>query len=173
MAQRRFNYEDDTIRTGDVTELYIRGNVLPAPALPEREPAVPAKTPAAAPQREKRPDRLVRRNRQSITALTPLMLVFMGIMAALMFTAVLGLITVTGQITGYEKELTRVTSQFNALRADNNALQANMEKSVDLKEVYEIAVGEYGMTYPQGSQIVYYRQNKGSYVIQNEEIPTD
>ena len=77
----------------------------------------------------------------------------------------------SGQITNAEKKLATMTAQLNTLKSDNSAARVYLEKNVDINEVYEIAVGEYGMVYPSEDQILRYHQNEGSYVVQNEAIP--
>ena len=167
MEKRFFTIEGNTARQIEAydAELPVYGNVLPVPeVMPQQSPA---------PEPEKKVGRAVRRNRLKIAYLTPAYMAFLGVMIAALFFVVVSLITVSGEITGAEKKLASLTAELNAVRADNSAARVYMDKSIDINEVYHIAVGEYGMVYPNEDQFVYYQKNEGSYVVQNEKIPTD
>ena len=94
-------------------------------------------------------------------------------MAALVFAAFSSLVTVSGEITKAERRLAALSATLNTVRSDNSASRVYIDKAVDIKEVYRIAVGEYGMLYPDDTQFIYYTRPEGSFVVQNEEIPAD
>ena len=168
MEKTFFTIDGNTARQAvEDLELPVYGNVLPVPEVAEPQPQI------TEPERERRTGRAVRRNRRSIAYLTRPYMVFLGVMVALLFVAVTALITMSGQITSAEKKLANLSAELNSIRTDNSAARVYMEKTVDVSEVYRIAVGEYGMVYPSEDQVVYYRSSANSYVVQNEEIPTD
>ena len=168
MEKQFFTIDGNTARQlVSEDELPVYGNVLPVPEAAEPQPEI------REPERERRIGRAVRRNRRNIAYLTRPFIAYLGVMVVVLFLAVAALITVSGQITGAEKKLASLSAELNAVKADNSAARVYMEKAVDVNEVYRIAVGEYGMVYPNKEQVVYYRQSESSYVVQNEEIPTD
>jgi hypothetical protein len=166
MEKRYFTIEGNTARQAlmDELELPVSGNVLPVPEVSEPQTQ-------AVPEKEPKTGRAIRRNRRNIAYLTPAYMAFLGIMIAALFFAVTMVVSVSGQITNAEKKLANMTSQLNTIKSDNNAARVYLEKNVDINEVYEIAVGEYGMIYPAEEQIIRYQQKEGSYVVQNEPIP--
>lgn len=167
MEKRYFTIDGNTARQAlyEELELPVAGNVLPVPEVAEQQAQIPA------PERRPRVDRAIRRNRRNIAYLTPGYVLFLGAMITVLFLAVIMIVSVSGQITNAEKKLANMTAELNTIKSDNSAARVYLEKNVDINEVYEIAVGEYGMVYPSESQIIRYQQNEGSYVVQNEEIP--
>ena len=167
MEKRYFTIEGNTARQAliDELELPVSGNVLPVPEVSEQQAQIPA------PEREPKIGRAIRRNRRNIAYLTPGYMLFLGAMVGILFLAVIMVVSVSGQITNAEKKLANLTAELNTIKSDNSAARVYMEKNVDINEVYEIAVGEYGMVYPSEDQIIRYHTNEGSYVVQNEAIP--
>ena len=167
MEKRYFTIDGNTARQAlaEELELPVAGNVLPAPEISEQQAQIPA------PEREPKVGRAIRRNRRNIAYLTPGYMAFLGLMVGVLFLAVIMVVSFSGQITNAEKKLATMTAQLNTLKSDNSAARVYLEKNVDINEVYEIAVGEYGMVYPSEDQILRYHQNEGSYVVQNEAIP--
>lgn len=62
---------------------------------------------------------------------------------------------------------------YASLVEDNNAKSSEIEGSVDYERIYDYAVNELGMMYPEKGQTVTYKRNPGSYVKQGEEIPSN
>ncbi|MBO4289820.1 MAG: hypothetical protein J5865_06955 [Lachnospiraceae bacterium] len=169
MEKKFFTIDGNTARQALMEELDlpVSGNVLPVPEVSEQQAQIPA------PERDPKVGRAIRRNRRNIAYLTPGYMAFLGVMVAILFIAVVMVVSASGQITKAEKQLASMTSQLNTIKSDNNAARVNLEKNVDINEVYEIAVGEYGLVYPAEEQIIHYQQKEGSYVVQNEPIPRD
>lgn len=57
------------------------------------------------------------------------------------------------------------------LKTENDALQTNINTSVDLDHVYKVATEELGMVYANKNQILQYDKTESEYVRQNEDIP--
>ncbi len=54
---------------------------------------------------------------------------------------------------------------------DNDAAMDKLKAAVDLDKVYQIAVGDYGMVYPNKNKIISFDSSDGSHVTQYEDIP--
>ena len=72
-----------------------------------------------------------------------------------------------------EFEERRLQKTYASLVEDNNAKSSEIEGSVDYERIYDYAVNELGMMYPEKGQTVTYKRNPGSYVKQGEEIPSN
>ena len=58
-------------------------------------------------------------------------------------------------------------------QAKLNQSNTKLEGSVDYERIYDYAINELGMMYPEKGQTVTYKRNPGSYVKQGEEIPSN
>lgn len=63
-------------------------------------------------------------------------------------------------------------SELMTLRAENDALYADIEHSVNLYKVRQEAMDTYGMNYATQDQIVWYNKSDSGYVRQYQSIPT-
>lgn len=62
-------------------------------------------------------------------------------------------------------------TELVTMRAENDALYADIMNSVDLTEIREIAVDRYGMNYATQDQIVWYNTMGNGYVRQYQDVP--
>ena len=63
-------------------------------------------------------------------------------------------------------------SELMTLRAENDALYADIENSVNLYKVRQEAMDIYGMNYATQDQIVWYNESDSGYVRQYQTIPS-
>ncbi len=52
-------------------------------------------------------------------------------------------------------DISSLKSEYNSITAENQAIQAEIDKSLDLEELQRIATEEYGMIRPENYQIFY------------------
>lgn len=76
------------------------------------------------------------------------------------------LITTTSEINTLQEEL-------NTLTTNNNEKQVDVESNINYQEIYDKAVNEYGMTYPDANNIVEYDGGTLGYIRQYENIPNN
>lgn len=99
--------------------------------------------------------------------------------SAVLFTAslvcilvfALGYLTLSARITEAKTDVSALTREYNELKTDNDGLYAEIDASVDIGYVYETAVTELGMVYPDDNQIVTYELEKEGYVKQYMDVP--
>ncbi|MBQ8591220.1 MAG: cell division protein FtsL [Lachnospiraceae bacterium] len=84
----------------------------------------------------------------------------------------IGYIQLQSDITNSVKNIARLESQLNNLRADNDEQLSRIESSIDLEEVKRIAINELGMRYADEGQIILYSGEGSDYVRQVAELPT-
>ena len=148
----------------------IYGNAVPE-ILPEEPERQPSRKRTAEPR--KRISRDVRRNRERMAWIgLPYCLFLFGAVAMLMVSCIM-MLSVKSDINAARRTVAGYETELRVAKADNDAREISLEKSVDINEIYRTAVDELGMTYPASDQIIYYQQNSSGHVIQNEEIPTD
>ena len=64
-----------------------------------------------------------------------------------------------------------LSSQLMELRTENDALYADIARSMDLAQVREIAVTKYGMKYATEDQLVWYTAHDAGFVRQYRDVP--
>lgn len=70
-----------------------------------------------------------------------------------------------------KKNIKAKESEYIQLVQDNKAKEMSLEKSIDMNEIYEKAINELGMVYPEEGQIIIYDKKESGYVRQYEDIP--
>jgi len=79
--------------------------------------------------------------------------------------------TLQSDITNSIKNISRLESQLNALKLDNDEEYSRITSSVDLEEVKRIAIQELGMKYAEEGQIVIVEGGGSDYMRQMADIP--
>lgn len=75
-----------------------------------------------------------------------------------------GIIQLDKEIVNLEKDLSK--------RLDtNNAMRNSLAAAIDLDQIYEVAVGELGMVFPNKNRVITYDKNDVGYVRQYGDIP--
>lgn len=80
-------------------------------------------------------------------------------------------IQVQSDLTQMEKKIVSLEKDVKVMKSHNDALYSELQTSVDLRHVYEIAVGELGMVYPNNNEVINYQCEAKDYVIQYQDIP--
>lgn len=152
--QNRYNYTQ--VRNGYTP--YVDGTVAPQ-LEPRRQPQQPARKarPAAQPK----------------SSTSPAMFLFLTIATVAFIATCIYLLSVQSSVTTSHNKVESLQAELQAVRADNDAKEVALNKSIDLAEIYKIATEELGMVYPSEDQVVYYQRSDGGYVRQYEEIPTN
>lgn len=90
------------------------------------------------------------------------------IAAGFILTIYIGL---QSDITNSIKNISRLESQLNALKLDNDEEYSRITSSVDLEEVKRVAIQELGMKYAEEGQIVIVEGGGSDYMRQMADIP--
>lgn len=68
-------------------------------------------------------------------------------------------------------KIVELKTQLNSLKDDNDALEADINASIDYDAIYNTAVNELGMVYPDKKQIITYDSKESEYVKQYKDVP--
>lgn len=74
-------------------------------------------------------------------------------------------------VTQLDKDLIKLENSLTDLRDTNNAMKNSLAAALDLQKIYNIAVGELGMVFPNKNRIITYDKNDVGYVRQYSDIP--
>lgn len=123
-------------------------------------------------QRVKVQPRRITRRRQKVNAGIDLfsMMVLTIAIAITLYTCV-EYLSVQSGLSSMNKEITDLERQLAKLKDENKAAMSQINTSLDLNYIYQVATTELGMVYPNENQVITYESSLSDYVRQYEEIP--
>lgn len=145
---------------------YVQGNTVRR-LEPERVPV------RRSPEEERRPavNHRVRRNREKALQMDLPYVIMLTIAAVCTLCLCVNYLHLQSSITARIHNIEKLESELETLKTENDALQTNINTSVDLDHVYKVATEELGMVYANKNQILQYEKTESEYVRQNEDIP--
>ncbi len=99
-------------------------------------------------------------------------LAVIGICIGVAFVVGAGVLHLTsrGEVAQRANEAERLQSVLTELTGKNEALEAEINKSVDYDAIKDTAMNEYGMVYPGDGQIITYNADGEGYIKQYKDI---
>ena len=75
-----------------------------------------------------------------------------------------------------QKEINRdviaeLKSELSTLKENNDVLESDINASIDYDAIYDTAVNELGMVYPEKKQVITYDSKESEYVKQYKDVP--
>lgn len=136
-------------------------------AMPERHigdtPRPDRRTPTPARQLQRQPRYMSGINKASLFILS------MAIAATLYFC--IELLMLQQQVNNMEKDIVSMERTLSTMRNENDAAYEQINTVYDLDYVYDIAINELGMVYPNNNEVITYESTDESYVRQYADIP--
>lgn len=84
-----------------------------------------------------------------------------------------GYIQAKSAVTSLNKEIVTKETEYNSLKAKNDSNVKEIESSVNLQKIYNIATKDLGMVFANNNQIVTYGDSESAYVRQYSDIQED
>lgn len=78
---------------------------------------------------------------------------------------------IQSSITSRINHIEKMEKELEFLKSENDALETNINTSLDLDYVYKVATEELGMVYANKNQVILYNKTESEYVRQYEDIP--
>lgn len=123
------------------------------------------------PLRRQQPDRSVQKRRKANPGMDAITFLFFAFAIALTFYTCIEYLNKQSSITQKEKTVVELESQLMKLENDNKAALSQLNTSLDLNYIYQVATKELGMVYPDKNQVITYESTVSDYVRQYEDIP--
>ncbi|HCD42995.1 MAG TPA: cell division protein FtsL [Lachnoclostridium sp.] len=144
---------------------YVQGNAV--------RKAMPVEMPVRTPEEKRRPsvNHQVRRNREKALQMDLPYVIMLTIAAVCTLCLCVNYLHLQSSITANIHGVELLEAKLEHLKTENNALEMNINTSVDLDHVYKVATEELGMVYANKDQILHYDKTESEYVRQNEDIP--
>ena len=96
---------------------------------------------------------------------------FMMIAMLVVCVVLIGYVELQADITNRINHISKLESQLNDLRLENDEAYTKIMSEVDLEEIKNIAINELGMKYSKEGQVITYSGEGRDYVRQYKEIP--
>jgi cell division protein FtsL len=75
------------------------------------------------------------------------------------------------QVSQMNKEIIRLENELTVLTNENDAAYEAIDTALDLNYIYQVAVEELGMVYPNKNEVITYKTSSTDYVRQYEDVP--
>ena len=111
-----------------------------------------------------------RRNRERAKHMSPKYVLFLTFAMVCTVVACIQYLMLRSEVTSKVKELAKLETQLNELRAENDDTENRIKGAIDLEEVKYRAMNELGMQYANSDQIVAYECEDTDYVRQLIDI---
>lgn len=161
------------------TNPYIYGNAV---SVPQQEPqAAPARK-AAAPARKKSPVRRdeealrqERLNNKRIRRANKVNFLYtLGVSAIVVtiFVMCVQYLNIQSAVQGNQNTVTQLQTKLNEITNENNEREVEINTNIDYELIFDTAVNELGMIYPDRNQVITYDSAVSEYVKQYKDIPS-
>lgn len=140
---------------------YVYGNVV------RKEPAV-VQAPAG---RQKEVSQRVRTNRSKAMHMSKGYVTFLAVAAVIALFACMQYLQLQSEITSRSKNITALQQELADAKEANTTRYNLIMNSMNLEEIRDIAINEFGMVYARSEQIIKYQRPDGSAVTQYAGIP--
>ncbi len=75
------------------------------------------------------------------------------------------------QVSQMDKNIIRLEKEIKVLTNENDANYEAIDTALNLDYIYQVAVEELGMVYPNNNEVITYKSSSTNYVRQYEDIP--
>lgn len=113
----------------------------------------------------------VRRNQEKALQMDLPYVMMLTIAAFCVLYICVNYLHVQSSITARIRNIEYLEQQIEQVKAENDALQTNINTNIDLDHIYDVATKELGMVYANRSQVLLYDRTESEYVRQYEDIP--
>jgi len=143
---------------------YISGNVV-------RKQAVVVPNPVKQPKQPKEVSQQVRKNRSKAAQMNRGYVTFLAVAAVVALFACVQYLQLQSEISNRSKHITALQQELSEAKEANTTKYNAIMNTMNLEEIRDIAMNEFGMIYAQEGQIVNYQSPTGQAVTQYATIP--
>ena len=141
---------------------YISGNVVRKQTAAIPEPAI---------KQPKQVSKQVQKNRSKATQMNRGYVTFLAVAAVVALFACVQYLQLQSEISSRSKNITALQHALSEAKEANTTKYNAIMNAMNLEEIRDIAMNEYGMVYAQEGQIVTYESPTGQAVTQYATIP--
>lgn len=163
--------------TRRTSEYYVGGSAvrkletLPEEYLPKRRRRTAEDRRLQAERKRKR--EIAQRNQERALRLNLTYTLFLIVSVVVTVAACVVYLSLQNEILQTSEQVASLKSELSTITNENVAMEERINSAIDLSEVYQKAVNEFGMTAITEGQIHYYSNENQDYVKQYRQIPSD
>jgi cell division protein FtsL len=120
--------------------------------------------------REERARKLRQRRLEQSKSISLSTFVALAAVVGVMLYLCVGYIKAQSSVTALNNEIISLETDYDALKAKNDSDLKEIEATVNLQRIYDIATKELGMVFANNNKIVTYDNKESAYVRQYEDI---
>lgn len=148
----------------DERQMYVYGSAVPKPVYePDRH--------TVQTERPKKVSRQVKNNRRLAMGMNKPYVIFLAVVTVLMLAICVNYVQLRSELISHSKKVNALQEELSALSEENMTKYNVIMDSVNLEEVREKAINEFGMTYASEEQVIEYDNPTGDYIKQYDQIP--
>lgn len=173
MAHNR-RYNSNSLRTKKYNAGYVDGNAVRKlqAAQPARMPQQPVRKHIET-QEDRREEKLRRAGIRRTNRLNFFNTVAVTAVVGVIFTICFQYLNLQSSVKNNASEVSELQSQLTQLTSENDENELAINSSIDYNQIYNTAVNDLGMVYPDRSQVVKYDPGVSEYVKQYQNVPSD
>ena len=153
---------------------YVYGSAVQQPVqAPEKKPVKRVSAPERVRIEEEEDIREKLKNKKIRRANRINFLYTLGVSAIVVtiFVMCVQYLNIQSSVQGNQAAVTQLQSQLNELTNENQEREVGINTSIDYELIYDTAVNELGMIYPDRDQVITYDSVVSEYVKQYKDIP--
>ena len=97
--------------------------------------------------------------------------IFLSVATVLALAACVFYLRLQTETSAYSKQITVLQQQLAGQKEENTTRYNSVMDSMNLNEIREVAMNEYGMVYASEDQVITFKSSVNDYVKQYEAIP--
>ena len=125
-----------------------------------------------SPAKQKEVSQRVRANRSKAMHMSKGYVAFLAIAAVVVLFACMQYLQLQSEITSRSNHITALQQELADAKEANTTRYNVIMNSMNLEEIREIAIGDFGMVYAEADQIIKYQSPTSNAVTQYANIPT-
>lgn len=129
-------------------------------------------TDTAPKKQQKEMSQQVRKNRSKALHMNRGYVIFLAVAATVTLFSCVQYLQLQSEITNRSKHITSMQRELASVKEENTTRYHAVMNSMNLEEVREKAMNEFGMVYAKEGQIISYQSPTSNMVTQYAEIPT-
>ena len=118
-----------------------------------------------------RQEKAIRRNQMRALSFGRGYVTFLTVAGIITAVISAGYIKLQSDLTSHLKNISKLESQLEDVRADNSAAAKRLNTAAALRYVKQVAITDLGMHYAGSDQVVYYTVDNADYMNQYADIP--
>lgn len=144
---------------------YVYGNTV------RKEADVPRRNKQVVPKHPQKTSRQVRKNRKKALRMSPGYVIFLAVAAVAALIVCTKYLQLQSEISNHSRNITALQEELEDLREKNTTKYNAIMNSVNMEDVRNKAMNEFGMIYSTPEQIIKYKSPTSNAVKQYENIP--